>query len=194
LIRLAEAHAAWVLGYVDEVWWSRLAQPRLHPWSEDEPLHLMEQAPDKHDPDPKAVACYGVLRPDTQQIWLRFVEGRPVSALTTQFLAWGCEQLYAEGKKAWLLVWDNASWLLSAEVRNWIRAHNRLARQSGGVRLLVCQLPSRSPWLNPIEPRWMHGKRAVAEPERKLTAQELTQRVCDYYGFTLLPHLSKKVA
>jgi hypothetical protein len=30
LIRWAEAHPEWVLGYVDEVWWSRLAQPRLH--------------------------------------------------------------------------------------------------------------------------------------------------------------------
>ncbi len=30
------------------------------------------------------------------------------------------------------------------------------------------------------EPHWMHGKRAVVEPERKLTAKELVGRVCAY--------------
>lgn len=79
-------------------------------------------------------------------------------------------------------------------IRGWIREHNRRAKQGGGVRIIVCQLPTKSPWLNPIEPRWMHGKRAVMEPDRKLTAAELEQRICDYYGFELLPHLSKKVA
>jgi hypothetical protein len=194
LIRLAEAHPEWVLGYVDEVWWSRLAQPRLHTWNADEPLRLVELVPDKSDPDPKALACYGLLRTDLNQVWLRFVEARPVSAITTEFLAWVSERLQAEGKKAWLLVWDNASWHISPEVRRWIREHNRQAKQTGGARLIVCQLPTKSPWLNPIEPRWMHGKRAVVEPDRKLTAQELKQRICDYYGFELLPHLSKKVA
>lgn len=194
MIRLAEAHPEWVLGYVDEVWWSRLAQPRLHTWNADEPLRLVELVPDKSDPDPKALACYGLLRTDLNQVWLRFVEARPVSAITTEFLAWVSERLQAEGKKAWLLVWDNASWHISREVRRWIREHNRQAKQTGGARLIVCQLPTKSPWLNPIEPRWMHGKRAVVEPDRKLTAQELKQRICDYYGFELLPHLSKKVA
>lgn len=182
------------MGYVDEVWWSRLKQPGLHTWSEAEPLHLVEQVAEKADPDPKALACYGLLRTDLNQVSLRFVTGRPVSALTTEFLSWGCERLQAEGKQAWLLVWDNASWHLSQEVRRWIRAHNAWAKQQGGVRIIVCQLPTKSPWLNPIEPRWMHGKRAVVEPARKLTAAELKRRICDYYGCELLPHLSKKVA
>ena len=25
-------------------------------------------------------------------------------------------------------------------------------------------LPSKSPWLNNIEPKWVHGKRAIVEP------------------------------
>ena len=67
------------------------------------------------------------------------------------------------------------------------------AKRTGGVRLLVCRLPTKSPWLNPIEPRWLHGKRAVVEPTRKLTARELTQRICGYYGCEHLPYLSKHV-
>jgi len=144
--------------------------------------------------DPKALACYGLLRSDSAELWLRFVEGSRVSSITTDFLTWGCERLEEEGKKAWLVVWDNASWHTSAEVRNWSRERNRKAKQEGGLRIIVCQLPTKSPWLNPIEPRWMHGKRAVVEPDGKLTAQELKQRICDYYGCELLHHLSKKVA
>ena len=42
------------------------------------------------------VACYGVLRTDTQGMLLRFVDGRPVSAVTTQFLQWVTDRLAAE--------------------------------------------------------------------------------------------------
>lgn len=186
---MAETHPDWVLGYIDEVWWSRLAQPRLHSWADGDPLRLTELTVEKSDPEPKALACYGLLRTDTGHIWLRFVQGRPLSAITTQFLAWGCERLHAAGKKALLLVWDNASWHRSQAVRAWIRTYNRHAKLAGGVRILRCQLPPKSPWLNRIEPHWVHGKRAIVEPTRTLTANELAARVCDYYFyFVRLPN------
>lgn len=50
------------------------------------------------------------------------------------------------------------------------------------VRLLVSCLPNKSSWLNPIEPRWIHGRRAIVEPARLLTAQEVADRVCAYYA------------
>ena len=102
---------------------------------------------------------------------LRFVAGRPVSGVTCAFLAWVAGRLAAEGVRVLALVWDNAPWHVSREVRAWIGAHNRRVKRGGGCRLLVCRLPSKSPWLNPIEPRWMHGKRAVVEPDRKLTGR-----------------------
>lgn len=40
----------------------------------------------------------------------------------------------------------------------------------------------KAPWLNAIEPKWVHGKRAIVEPERKLTAGAVVERVCGYYG------------
>src|SRR5919108_2666030 len=44
LIRLAATHPTWVLGFEDEVWWSRLAQPALHAWAPDaQALHLVEK-------------------------------------------------------------------------------------------------------------------------------------------------------
>lgn len=189
LIRLAESHPDWVLGFQDECWWSRLAQPDLHAWTDAEPLRLQELARPKNDPDPKALCCYGLFRPDTAQMLLRFVDGRPVSQVTTDYLAWVCVRLAAEGKKALLLVWDNASWHISKRVRSWIKDHNRRAKKEGGVRIVVCRLPSKSPWLNPIEPRWVHGKRAIVEPERLLSAQEVEARACEYYGCEQVEHL-----
>jgi transposase len=191
LIRLAEKHPEWVLGYVDEVWWRRLAQPPLYSWAAAEPLRLIEQTAEKTDPDPKAVCCYGLLRAESEKIWLRFVGGRPVSSLTIKVLNWVLRQLAKEGKKALLVIWDNASWHLSHAVRGWMRTHNRKAKREKGVRILICQLPTKSPWLNRIEPYWVHGKRAVVEPERKLTARELIARICEYYGCKQLRHLSK---
>ena len=160
---MAARHPDWVVGYVDEVWWSRLAQPALHAWGETLRLHAKARA--KDDPQPKALACYGLLRTDPDRVLLRFVEGRPVSRVTTDFLAWGADRIAAEGKRVWVLVWDNAAWHVSRAVQAWIGAHNRTVKRTGGVRILVCRLPVKSPWLNPIEPRWLHGKRAVVEPD-----------------------------
>ena len=198
LIRLARQHPEWLLGFEDEVWWSRLARPALCAWQDDDqPLRLVEQTVARDDPEPKALACYGLLvrcwedrAPRTEDLWLRFVDGRPVSAVTIDFLTWCAQQAQARGKRAVLLVWDNASWHDSQTVRAWLRQHNRQVKQSGqGVRLLACYLPTKSPWLNPIEPKWLAGKKRVAEPARLLSAQELEHRVCAAFGCAQAPHL-----
>jgi DDE superfamily endonuclease len=191
LIRVATSHPQWALGFEDETWWSRLAQPALHAWTPaQQPLRFVEQTVPSPDPDPKALACYGVLVQErtTQggsqdQVWLRFVTGRPMSAVTVEFLPWACAQLTTAGKTALLLVWDNASWHRSQAVRQWIREHNQqVKRERHGLRLVPCPLPIKSPWRNPLEAHWVHGKRAVVEPSRLLTARELMERVNTYFG------------
>ena len=200
MIALAQSHPDWAIGYEDETWWSRVARPALHAWAEAEPLRLVEQTVTKHDPDPKALACYGLLvRPGDdapEDIWLRFVDGRPVSAITTAFLDWCCARLAAAGVGTLVLVWDNAGWHGSKEVRRWLRAHNQRVHREGGVRIVPCFLPSKSPWLNPIEPRWVHGKRRIVEPARLLTAAEVEERVCAAFTAPRLDHLTipKEVA
>lgn len=204
LIRLAQAHPDWAVGFEDEVGWSRVAQPRLRTWAEaDTPLRLPELAPAKHDRDPKALACYGVLvrRPACpavpERMRLRFVDGRPVSAVTLDFLKWSCQALARQRVKVLALIWDKASWHVSQGVRVWIRAHNRQVKRTGrGVRIWVGYLPSKSPWLNPIEPQCRHGKRAIVEPARVLPASELADRVCTRFGCAHEPHLvaPKKVS
>ena len=167
-----------MLGFQDETWWTRLAQPELFAWAGDEPLRLW---PNERGGGKEALACYGLLRADTGAMLLRFVEGRPVSQVTEDYLGWLCQRFAREGKKVFVLVWDNASWHVSKRVRRWIGAHNRKVKRQGGCKIRVCYLPVKAPWLNPIEPKWLHGKRAIVEPERKLTAAEVKQRVHEHY-------------
>jgi transposase len=195
LIRLVLAHPTWALGFGDEVWWSRLAQPDQHRWVEGTTVtRLQELDRRKEDRAPKALACYGLLLRGRdrhgEQMLLRFVDGRPVSAVTIDFLTTCTRELVKQGRTALVLIWDNASWHKSQAVCTWIRSHNQTVKQTGGgVRILACLLPSKSPWLNPIEPKWVHGKRNVSEADRILSADELEARVCAYYGCSRVPHL-----
>jgi hypothetical protein len=202
LMALAMTHPTWGLGFEDDVWWSRLAQPAMHTWASDaQALHLGEKVRAKTDPEPKALACYGLLvrhvPTQPEPMLLRFVAPRPVSRETTAFLAWCSERLATEGLTAVLLVWDNASWHISHEVRTWLRQHHHHVKQTGqGVRILACRLPSKSPWLHPSEPKWVHGKRAIVEPDRLLSARESMDRVYTYYGCAEESHrvISEKAA
>ena len=165
----------------------------MHAWSFKEPLRLRQKK--KQKGEKQALACYGVLfeAGASKQMRLRFVERRPISAVTIAFLEWVLAGLALEGKRVWVLVWDNASWHVSKKVRRWMSAHNRRVKREGGVRILECRLPVSSPWLNPIEPTWLHGKRAIVEPRRKLTAQEVMERVCAHYGCALEEAIPQEV-
>ena len=45
----------------------------------------LELKKEKADPDPKALACYEMFSGINGHMHLRFVEGRPVSQVTTEF-------------------------------------------------------------------------------------------------------------
>jgi transposase len=157
----------------------------------------VEQVKQATDPDRKALACYGLLARfqtddgrSQEQMWLRFVQDRPISAITLQFPEWCCATAQALDKSVLVILWDNASWHISKAVRQWVQQHNQQVKRSGlGVRLLVCALPIKSPWLNPIEPKWAHGKRRIAEADRTLSAHETMERVCAAFGCPLQEHL-----
>jgi len=195
---LAKRKPDWAFGYQDETWWSRFSHPALHSWTEGEEfLKLIEQVHRKDDSDPKAIACYGLAvhwyeqnNVKHEEVWLRFVEGNPCSDLTIQYLEWLLEKTQLADKQVLVMVWDHATWHKSMAVRQWIRKHNRLVKKNGhGIRLLSFLLPKKSPWLNPIEPMWIHAKRKVVEPDKKLTALELVRRVSAVFKQPVLPYL-----
>ena len=129
----------------------------------------------KDDPDPKALPVMAWLfiryeQSDVkhEEVWLRFVEGNPCCDLTIQYLEWLLEKTQLADKRVLVMFWDHATWHKSKAVRQWIRAHNRAVQKNGqGIRLLPFLLPKKSPWLNPIEPLWIHAKRKVIEPDKK---------------------------
>jgi hypothetical protein len=139
------------------------------------------------DPDPKALACSGLLgrgQPRApEQLRRRCVADRPVSAVTTALLAWGHERLAAQGVTALVWIWENAAWPQSQVVRGWRRHHTQTVNHPGqGVRIVPYLLPVKSPWLNPIEPKGVQGKRAIAESDQRRSAAALEARVYAYDG------------
>src|SRR5262249_27041419 len=143
------------------------------------PLRLVEQTQANAAPDRKALACSAILlrwmtveQRISEKMRLRFVDGRPVRAITIQCLTWACPQVAALGHAVLVLIGDNARWHTRAAVRTWIREHHRTVKPTGqGGRLLSCFLPVKRPWLNKIEPKSAHGKRHLVEPDRTLSKQ-----------------------
>ncbi len=122
----------------------------MHAWSESKhPLRLQELQVSKDDPDPKALCCYGMLDAQSKQMRLRFVDGRPVSQVTIDFLEWLCQQVASQGQRTLVLIWDNASWHVSKLVKTWIYQHNQAALQAQregklGIQVIPCWLPTKS--------------------------------------------------
>jgi transposase len=194
LIQLSQRYPDWVLGFEDEVWWSRLAQPSLDTWTDGPPMKVQLLTADDNDPDPDAISCYGMLRNDTHKVMVRFVEDRPLGDITIQFLDWVCWSVAKEGKKVLIVIWDDASWHRAEAVSSWVKEHNQQAKRNRRVKIVICELPVSSPWLNNIEPCWKHAKKAVMDPDRKLTGREITGRVCEHFGCELLPYLKTQAS
>jgi hypothetical protein len=145
-------------------------------------VKLLQRDKAQDDPDPKALACFGALEDDTRRTHLYFADGQPDSAQTKLMLQSLLAVCRAQGRRVLAMIWAKASWHTSGPTQQWIRAHNRQARQDGDVRIFTRLLPTKSPWLNPIEPGWIHAQRSVAEfGSDNLTADELTRRLCAHF-------------
>jgi transposase len=140
----------------------------------------VQREPKRGEPD-QALACFGVVRHDTQAVLLSFSTAQPNSLQMWLLIIGLLAVARTEAKQVVVMIWDNASWHKSADLRGWIRAYNRAAKTAGEPRFLTHLLPVKSPWLNPIEPRWAHAKRAVCEPDGELTASELRRRLCHHF-------------
>ena len=177
----ARQHTDWLLVDQDECWFSRFAQPTTQTWyAADAPVYLLQREPKRGEKE-QALACFGAVRHDTQQVLLSFSNGQPDSLQTWLFVMGLLAVARQENKRVLVIIWDNASWHKSKDIRRWIRAYNHAAKRCDEPRLIVHGLPTKSPWLNPIEPRWRHAKRAVCQPEGDLTATELRKRLCHYF-------------
>jgi transposase len=178
----ARQHPDWLLFDEDECWFSRFAQPTAHAWAlPGDAVQLVQREPKQGEKE-KALACFGVRRQDSGQVYLYFSSGQPNSEHQWVFIIALLALARQEGKSVVVIIWDNASWHLSQRLRQWIRTYNRTAKVAGEPRLLVHGLPLKSPWLNPIEPCWVHAKRAVCQPDGDLSSAELRRRLCAHFN------------
>ena len=176
----ADQRDDWLLVEEDECWFSRFAQPQAHAWAvPQQPWRRVEREPPRGEKH-KALACFGAVRRDTHEVLLYFSQGQPNSLQQWMFLVGLLAVARAEDKRVVVVIWDNATWHKSKDLRTWIRADNQQAKQLGQPRLLTHLLPVKSPWLNPIEPRWVHAKRCVCQPLGALSSAELQRRLCTH--------------
>jgi transposase len=179
-----------LLLWEDECWFSRFAQPHLKAWGH---MRLEQRMVLPRTPD-KALSYYGVKRQDTGQVYLYPCWQRPNSDETIQFLHWITLAATTLHKQVVIIVWDNASWHVGRKVKRWIRSYNHTTKGSGKARLLVWALPKRSPWLNPIEPHWMHAKKRVCEPSlQDLSKHQLQRRVFHALNAKFIAALSQRL-
>ena len=62
-------------------------------------MRLLQKEPRKDDPEPKALSCYGLYLPKLGESWLRFVDGRPVSAITPRSFSVGAATGLGRGER-----------------------------------------------------------------------------------------------
>ena len=182
----------WAVSFLDECWWSRVALPTLNAWGVDgEPIRLIQRSVAKDDPEPKAISCYGLYLPRMDRTWIRFVDGRPVCFHNDAVSFVVLRGAPSGGKE------DGAAHLGQRELACLQRGEEMARktqpprqRERRGVRIVSCLLPKQSPWLNAIEPKWVHAKRKVVEPEGLLGAYELADRVCGVFDCPHHEHLT----
>jgi transposase len=177
---MGQQQADWMVLDEDECWFSRFVPPTIYGWSDQTTLRCIEH--DAREQSHPALACYGVLRSDNRQVYLAFCEGQPRSEVTWEFIQGLLALARQEAKRVVVLIWDNAGWHLSKRLREWIHTYNRQAKHTHDVRLITHLLPRKSPWLNPIEPCWLHAKRATCELNSILELAELKRRLCAHFA------------
>ena len=148
LLAMARAATDGAAMWLDESWFVRWPY-RFWAWAaRKEQPRVAKRWNEKVD----TTALYAALDEETQEALLHWAEGQPNSEVTVQFLESLMAHCTKKGKRFIVLFWDKASWHTSKETRSWIRAYNRRAKLDGLTRLIVCKLPTRSPWLMPLEP------------------------------------------
>lgn len=98
---------------------------------------------------------------------------------TIAFLKWLVPQY--EHKKWLFLVWDNAGWHISRQVQGWIEEFNIRAESKGLPRLDVLQLPSKAPWLNPIEAVWRAMRKHAINAVNWTCKQAMVKNIMSYF-------------
>jgi transposase len=177
LLAMARAAPDGIAYWLDQSWFSRWPY-RFRAWAaKDAPLRVAQRWSEKVD----TTALYAALNDESQEAFLRWATGQPDSEETVRFLEALMLHCTQNGLRFIVLIWDKASWHTSKRTRDWIRAYNRRAKEEARTRLIVCQLPTRSPWLMPLEPIFGWTKHQVLGGRLFQTIAQLQAAVECYF-------------
>lgn len=162
--------------WLDQSWFVRWPY-RYWAWApHDEPPRVAKRWAEEVD----ATALYAALDDETQEAYLHWAAGQPNSQETVEFLDRLMAQQAQRGKRFVALLWDKGSWHTSKQSRHWIRDYNHRAKREGLPRLIACYLPTRSPWLMPLEAIFGYVKHQVLGGRRFKSVAHL-QAVVEHY-------------
>ena len=177
LLAMARAAPDGTAFWLDQSWFSRWPY-RFRAWAaKDEPLRVAQ----RWSEEVETTALYAALDDESQEAVLHWAPGQPNSEETVQFLEALMAHCTQTGLRFIVLIWDKASWHTSKRTRGWIRAYNRRAKEEARTRLIVCQLPTRSPWLMPLEPIFGWTKHQVLGGRLFQTVAQLQAAVERYF-------------
>lgn len=177
LLAIARAAPDGTAFWLDQSWFSRWPY-RFRAWAaKDARLRVAQRWSEKVD----TTALYAALDDESQEAFLRWSIGQPDSEETVQFLEALMVHCTQKGLRFIVLIWDKAPWHTSKRTRGWIRAYNRRAKEEARTRLIVCQLPTRSPWLMPLEPIFGWTKHQVLGGRLFQTVAQLQAAVERYF-------------
>ena len=177
LLAMARAAPDGTVFWLDQSWFSRWPY-RFRAWAaKDAGLRVAQRWSEKVD----TTALYAALDDESQEAFLRWSTGQPDSEETVEFLEALMVHCTQNGLRFIVLIWDKASWHTSKRTQGWIRAYNRRAKEEARTRLIVCQLPTRSPWLMPLEPIFGWTKHQVLGGRLFQTVAQLQAAVESYF-------------
>jgi len=163
--------------WLDESWFTRWPY-RYWTWAHKGDLPLVAQ---RWNEEVDTTALFAALDDETQEAFLRWADGQPNSERMIQFLEELMTHWTQKGKRFIVLFWDKASFHTSHQTRNWIREYNQRAKQEHLTRLIVCKLPTRSPWLMPLESVFGWTKHQVLGKRLFETVAELQKAVENHF-------------
>lgn len=178
LIAAAKQDPSLVIVYQDESWFSGNPKPVR---GYGRPDHPEDSAVEKDAHKIKgAWVLYAVYEALTGHVH-RYYAPRCNQTHVRHQLETLLAQYQAAGKRALIVLWDNASWHTAKALRRWYTRYNQRAKQEGRIRLLLVRLPSRSPWLNAIEPIFGQAKRRIVGRRRVPQPGKLKQKTERYF-------------
>lgn len=163
--------------WLDESWFTRWPY-RYWAWAHKADLPRVAQ---RWNEKVDTTALFATLDDETQQSFLQWADGQPNSERMIQFLKALMAHWTQKRKRFIVLFWDKASFHTSHQTRNWIREYNRRAKQEGLTRLITCKLPTRSPWLMPLESIFGWTKHQVLGNRLFDTVAELQKAVESHF-------------